>query len=67
MLRALFPNAIFKSKNRAVYTDIQIHFRTLYQDTCALIDSRATDNFIFPDLVDHFFILTINLNKPKIV
>jgi len=67
MLRALFPNATFKSKNRAVHTDIQIHSRTLHQDAHALIDSGATDNFISPDLVDHFFIPTINLPKPKIV
>ena len=67
MLRALFPNATFKSKNRAVHTDIRIHSRTLYQDARALINSGATDNFISPDLVDHFFIPTINLPKPKIV
>jgi len=67
MLRALFPNATFKSKNRAVYTDIQIHSRTLHQDAHTLIDSRATNNFISPDLVDHFFIPTINLPKPKTV
>ena len=67
MLRALFPNATFKSKNRAVHTDIQIHSRTLHQDAHALIDSGATDNFISPDLVDHFFIPTISLHKPKTV
>jgi hypothetical protein len=67
MLRALFPNATFKSKNRAVHTDIRIHSRTLHQDARTLIDSGATDNFISPDLVDHFFIPTINLPKPKIV
>jgi len=67
MLRALFPNAVFKSKNRAVHADIQFHSRTLHQEASALIDSGATDNFISLDLVDHFFIPTINPPKPKTV
>jgi len=67
MLRALFPNAVFKSKNRAVHTDIQFHSRTLHQEASTLIDSGATNNFISPDLVDHFFIPMINLPKPKTV
>jgi len=66
MLRALFPNTVFKSKNRAVHADIWFHSRTLYQKASALIDSGTTDNFISPDLVDHFF-PTINLPKPKTV
>jgi len=67
MLRALFPNATFKSKNRAIHIDIRIHSRTLHQDARAQIDSRATDNFISPDLATHFCIPTITLPKPKIV
>jgi len=67
MLRALFPNAVFKSKNRAIHADIQFHSRTLHQEASALIDSGATDNFISLDLVDNFFIPTINLPKPKTV
>ena len=67
MLRALFPNAVFKSKNRAIHAEIQFHSRTLHQEASALIDSGATNNFISPDLVDHFFIPMINLPKPKTV
>jgi len=67
MLRALFPNAVFKSKNRAIHADIQFYSRTLHQQANALIDSGATDNFISPDLVDHFFIPMINLPKPKTI
>jgi len=67
MLRALFPNTVFKSKNRAVYADIQFHSRTLYQEASTLINSGATNNFISPDLVDHFFIPMIRLPKPKTV
>jgi len=67
MLRALFPNAVFKSKNRAIHAEIQFHSRTLHQEASALIDSGATNNFISLDLVEHFFIPTIKLAKPKTV
>ena len=67
MLRALFPNAVFKSKNRAIHAEIRFHSRTLYQEASALIDSGATNNFISLDLVEHFFIPTIKLAKPKTV
>jgi len=67
MLRALFPNATFKSKNRAVHADIRFHSSTLHQEASALINSGTTNNFISPDLVDHFFIPTIKLPKPKTV
>ena len=54
MLRALFPDAIYIPKQKYVHAPIKFHFRIIHSDVNALIDSGATENFISPELVEHF-------------
>ena len=67
MLRALFPNAVFKPNFDSVHTPVIFHSRTLHSQVSALIDSGASENFLSPDLVEHFSIPTHQIPKPKIV
>ena len=67
MLRALFPNAIFKPNFNSIHAPVTFHFRTLHSKVSALIDSGASENFLSPDLVKHFSIPTYQIPKPKIV
>ena len=67
MLRALFPNAVFKPNQSSVHALVTFHSRTLHSQVSALIDSGATESFISPDLVQHFDIPTHTLRKPRII
>ena len=67
MLRALFPNAVFKPNQCAVHALVKFHSRTLHSEVSALIDSGATESFISPDLVQYFFIPTYQLSKPRTI
>ena len=67
MLRALFPDAVFKPNQRAVHALVKFHSRTLHSEVSALIDSGATESFISPDLCDYFFIPTYQLPKPRTI
>ena len=67
MLRALFPNAVFRPNQRAVHALVKFHSRTLHSKVSALIDSGATESFISPDLVTHFCIPTYLLPKPRTI
>ena len=67
--KGLIPNAIFttKSTQNSVHAPITFHSRTLHSQVSALIDSGATKNFISPDLIEHFSILTYKIPRPKVV
>jgi hypothetical protein len=67
MLRALFPNAIFRPNQRAIHALVTFHSRPLHSQVSALIDSGATESFVSPDLVEHFSIPTYTLKKPKVI
>ena len=67
MLRALFPNAVFKPNFDSVHALVIFHSRTLHSQVSTLIDSGASENFLSPDLIEHFSIPTHQIPKPKIV
>ena len=67
MLRALFPNAVFKPNFNSIHAPVIFHSRTLHSQVSTLIDSGASENFLSPDLVEHFSIPTHQIPKPKIV
>ena len=69
MLRVLFPNAVFvvKSNQNSIHAPITFHSKTLHSQVSALINSGATENFISPDLIKHFFIPTYKIPRPKVV
>ena len=66
MLRALFPDAVYIPKQKYVHAPIKFHSRTIHSDVNALIDSGATENFISPELVEHFWIPTLDV-KPRVI
>ena len=66
MLRALFPDAVYIPKQKYVHTPVKFHSRMIHSDVNALIDSGATENFISPELVEHFWIPTLDV-KPKVI
>ena len=66
MLRALFSDAVYIPKQKYVHTPIKFHFRMIHSDVNALIDSGATENFISPELVKHFWIPTLDV-KPRVI
>ena len=45
---------------------VKFHSRTIHSDVNALIDSGATENFISPELVEHFWISTLDV-KPRVI
>jgi hypothetical protein len=67
MLRALFPQAAFISKERSLHAAVQLQSAHLHNTIDALIDSGATNNFISPALVLQFRIPIYRLTKSKIV
>ena len=67
MLRALFPQAIFMPKQKAVYTPVTIQSKTLISNLEALINSGMTENFISPDIINHFSILVQDLPNPRTI
>ena len=66
MLRALFPDAVYIPKQKYVHIPVKFHSRTIHSDVNALIDSGATENFISPELVKHFWIPTLDV-KPRVI
>ena len=66
MLRALFPDAVYIPKQKYVHAPIKFHSRMIHSDMNALIDSGATENFISPELVKHFWIHTLDV-KPRVI
>jgi hypothetical protein len=66
MLRALFPQAVFIPKEIRTRSS-QIPLQTLHSEVGALIDSGATENFITPDLVEHFQIPLQVLPRPRTI
>ena len=66
MLRALFPDAVYIPKQKYVHAPVKFHSRTIHSDVNALIDSGATENFISPELVEHFWIPTLDV-KPRVI
>jgi hypothetical protein len=67
MLRAIFPQAVFIPNQRSVHANIKLHSRTLHSEVSTLIDSGATENFITPDVIEFFNILTFTLPKPQTI
>ena len=59
MLRAIFPKAVFISKQKYVHAPVKFHSSTIHSKVDALIDSGATENFISPELAEHFLIPTL--------
>ena len=66
MLRALFPDTVYIPKQKYVHAPVKFHSRTIHSDVNALIDSGATENFISPELVEHFWIPTLDV-KPRVI
>ena len=67
MLRALFPQAVFMPKQRAVHAPVLIQSKTFTANLKALIDSGATKNFISPDIISYFSILAQDLSNPRTI
>ena len=67
MLRALFPEAVYMPRTRAVHAQIKIQSRTLHSTVQALIDSGATENFISPNVIDHYRIPVFKIPTPRII
>ena len=69
MLRALFPNAVFtvRSTQNSVHAPVTFHSRMVHSQVSALINSGATENFISPDLIEHFSIPTYKIPRPKVI
>ncbi len=67
MIRATFPSDVFILRKCAVTVQVNMHTRNLKANIDALLDSRATDNFICPTEVNCFKIKTYPLSKPKII
>ena len=67
MLKALFPQAVFMPKERSIHATVKIQSRTLHSPISALLDSGATDNFITPELVEHFQIPTRTLTRARTI
>jgi hypothetical protein len=65
MLRAIFPQAAFIPKEPAVHAPVKLRSLELISEVAALIDSGATDNFISPQVIQHFEIPTQKLEAPK--
>ena len=66
MLRALFPDTVYIPKQKYVHAPVKFHFRTIHSDVNVLIDSGATENFISPELVEHFWIPILDV-KPRVI
>jgi hypothetical protein len=67
MLRTIFPEAAFISKQHQVKALVQLQSKSLHSNIDTLLDSGATDNFISPLIVNRFKIETFQLPRPKIV
>jgi hypothetical protein len=67
MLRAIFSQAVFIPNQRSVHANIKLHSRTLHSEISALIDSGTTENFVTPEVIEFFNILTFKLSKPQTI
>src|SRR5205807_1778335 len=67
MLRTIFPEAAFISKQHQVKAPVQLQSKSLHSSIDTLLDSGTTDNFISPLIVNHFEIETFKLPRLKIV
>jgi hypothetical protein len=67
MLRAIFPQAIFIPDQRSVHANIKLYSRTLHFKFSALINSGTTENFITPEIIKFFNILTFTLPRPRTI
>jgi hypothetical protein len=65
MLRALFPQAAFVSRNHSIRAPVNLWPTSLTSEIDALIDSGITDNFISPAIVTLFKIPTQPLEQPQ--
>ena len=70
MLRAVFPQATFLSKEpkeSTVHAPVNLRSLKIIFEVAALIDSGATDNFILPQVIKCFEIPTKELDKPRTI
>ena len=66
MLRAIFPEAIFISKQKYVHAPIKFHSSTIHFKVDVLIDSGTTENFVSSELAEHFLIPMLDV-KPRVI
>ncbi len=55
------------SKEQSIRAKVHVQSRTLHQPMLALLDSGATDNFISPDVVEHFKVPTCILPTSRTI
>ena len=67
ILRALFPQAVFMPKQKAVHILVIIQSKTLTSKFKALIDSDVTKIFISPEVIDYFSIPIQDLPNPRTI
>ena len=67
MLRVIFPQAVFMPKQKAVHAQVKICSKFSNSVLQALIDSGATENFISPEVVEHFSIPIRELPNPRTI
>ena len=67
MLRALFPQAIFMPRQKAVHAPVLIQSKTFTANLEALIDSGTTENFISPNVISYFSIPAQDLPNPRTI
>ena len=73
MLRAIFPEAAFVSKEvfipkaRQIRAQVSLQSSHLHANISALLDSGATENFINPLIVNRFNLPIYELPKSKVI
>jgi hypothetical protein len=67
MIRAIFPSDAFVPKQRSIKAKVQAFARNTAAEACTLIDSGATENFIFPSFISQYSIPTCLLSKTRTI
>ena len=67
MLRAIFPQAAFLPQDHSIKVPFNLRSASLISEIDTLIDSGATDNFIFPHVVKQWEITTQPIGMPKAI
>jgi hypothetical protein len=67
MIRAIFPSDAFIPKQQSIKAKVSVFARDVAAEACALIDSRATENFISPSFISQYSIPTHLLSKTRTI
>jgi hypothetical protein len=67
MIRAIFPSDAFIPKQRSIKAKVQVFAKDVVAKAHALIDSRATENFIFPSFISQYSIPICLLSKTRTI